>query len=328
MVKRKRTQRATPEATADTQFKLASIQLAERAGLLVGNAEMPNKLATDVVLEVPRGILRQLKQSLFDFLRDYKFAVTEFKGQSDPFTLRKFKINVARTIMFEEMHPDVPEGKILNLYVTARYPEEFLSLANKHPDKLSFIQDEKRRWLWHGTCFFQPMLIVVCRDLPLEPKYYEWLVFVPAGTQRWREIIQMFKEDNQFNLLLLMRKLRPKEFDMVIDVDEIIRQLPNEERAQWEEEWGELMERELLKNPDGILGPVSRNLAKLTPEQFAKLTENATPEQFAKLTENATPEQFAKLTENATPEQLEKAFVNIPTEELERLLKKRTEKGK
>lgn len=159
MVKKKKVQRTTPEATADSQFKLASIKLAQRAGLKVGGTELPNKLIADVVLEVPRGIFRQLKQSLFDFLRDYKFAVCEFKGQNDPFTLRKFRTNVARTIMFQELHQNVPDDKILNLYVTARYPEEFLALANAHPDKLSFIQDTDKPWLWHGMFFFQNMLI-------------------------------------------------------------------------------------------------------------------------------------------------------------------------
>jgi hypothetical protein len=281
--KRTQTQTVKPVATADAQFKLASIQLAKKVGLLVGNAEMPNKLATDVVLEVPRGILRQLKQSLFDFLRDYKFAVTEFKGQNDQFTLKKFKINVARTIMFEDMHPEVPEGKILNLYVTARYPEEFLALANKHPDKLSFIQDEKRRWLWHGTCFFQPMMIVVCRDLPLEPKYYDWLVFVPAGTVRWREVIEMLKEDKRPDLLLIMRNLRPKEFDMAIDVSEIIRQLPDEEREQWKQEWGELMDREIQKDPEPVMDSLTRNVEVIPAKKLAQVMEKASLKQLEEI---------------------------------------------
>jgi hypothetical protein len=162
----------------------------------------------------------------------------------------------------------------------------------------------------------------------------------------------MFKEGKQYELLLLMRKLRPKEFDMVLDVNEIIRQLPNEEREQWLQEWGELMKRSLRDDPESILKPIASDIAVLSPEQFAKLGENATPEQFAKLGENATPEQFAKLGENATPEQFakliqnatpkqltklmesatpeqrENAFLNMSDEELERLLKKRAEKGK
>jgi hypothetical protein len=40
-----------------------------------------------------------------------------------------------------------------------------------------FNKTAGKKWLYTARVGFQDVAIVVCRDLPLEPKFYKWLIF-------------------------------------------------------------------------------------------------------------------------------------------------------
>lgn len=277
---------------ADPTFKRVTGDLAEAVGIKLTSAELPQTTLADLVLEIPPSA--KLDNTLFSFLTGFSYAVTDFKGQSDPLDLPKFQANQARTSAFCSRRPHVPVSQVLNLVVTSRYPQEFLKIANPDTKPPALEQVPEIPWLWRASYFFQEIAIVVCRDLPLEPQYYEWLAFAPADSTSWRALIRLALRDDKRDLLELISNMRPKEFkamsiDYLADVDP-------KERERLNQEWAEVLEEELPR------------LAAEAPAAFQKLIASVDLE---KVVEAIGIEQLAEaigveqLAETLTDEQME-----------------------
>ncbi len=267
------------EVRADPAFKLITNQIAQELSLKVIGAELPQTLTADLVLEIPSDISPKLEDSLFSFLIGYEYAVIEFKGQNDRFTLPKFLTNLARIALFCLKRPEVEVGKVLNLFVCSRYPQEILGLANPTPEQASFRNTAQEPWVWRASFFFQEIMIVICRDLPLEPRYYQWLLFAPADTQKWREFVKTALREGRRDLVASLRSLRPKEFnEMQIDVNEILSQLDPKERKRLNKDWAEVMEEKLPEmaneEPDELLELFDNFLSKITPTQRIRFLQS------------------------------------------------------
>jgi hypothetical protein len=50
----------------------------------------------------------------------------------------------------------------------------------------------------------------------LEERYYIWLLFAPARSPTWRNLIKKLYKERNFKLLDIARELRPKEYGMNI----------------------------------------------------------------------------------------------------------------
>lgn len=196
----------------DPAFKLATRRLAERLGLQSLNIEFPQTLRADLVLSVPADI--SVEGTLFSFFRRYN--VLEFKGQDDPLTEVEFVKNQVRAeLLFIEIRDrgeEVAPEDILNVIVSSRKPENFLQYAAARGYELQPERDAL--WLHTGWFGFHPVAIVVCRELPLAPDFYDWLVFAPARSIKWRELFRIALAQRLDDVLHAMRKLRPKEFEM------------------------------------------------------------------------------------------------------------------
>ncbi len=271
------------EVRADPAFKLITSRVAQEADLKVIGAELHQTLTAALVLEIPSEASAKLESSLFSFLIGYQYAIVEFKGQNDPFTLRKFLTNMARTALFCLKREEVEINKVLNLFVCSRYLQEILGLANAVPDRPSFTNSPEQPWLWRASFFFQEVIIVVCRDLPIEPRFYDWLLFAPASTIKWWAFVRTAIQEGRRDLIEILIKLRPREVkDMVIDVNELLSQLDPKERERLNNDWTEVLQEELprmmVEEPENARKILSRlDLTKmvgfLSSEQVAQLRQ-------------------------------------------------------
>jgi hypothetical protein len=78
-----------------------------------------------------------------------------------------------------------------------------------------FTPEPGRPWLLKARVGCQYVVAVICRDLPLERRYYRWLLFAPSDSKRWERFIRRLRIENEEKLLELAQKLRPKEYNMV-----------------------------------------------------------------------------------------------------------------
>ncbi len=197
------------------------------------------------------------------------------------------------------------------MIVTARFPASFFSQAAAL--NITFTQVDGKPWLWEGQVGFQAVTIVVCKDLPLELPYSNWLFFMPYTKNRFLEFFQFLIDTKQLNLLEKYREMRPKEFDMTFN--EVIEKArkkgyltPDEEAyiAQIKQEALAVDLKMLAKKPQelskllSVLNPKER-LADLTPEErFAGLTPE---ERLSGLTAEERKELLKTLMEQSQAEQ-------------------------
>jgi len=206
----------------DPLFKLLTKIEAEQLGLEAIETEFQYSTRADLVLSVPPGLA--LEGTLFDFFRSIN--VLEFKSEGDRFDLREYIRNDVRTGLSLLQGQDTNFDNTLNLMVVARKPRSFLNAAKKRG--LIFRREKGRPWLWQGKVGFQDVAIVVCRDLPLEPIYYSWLVFAPSDSSKWKEYIEILVREGRIGLLEVVQKLRPRELYAMLkykgrDLEELAR---------------------------------------------------------------------------------------------------------
>ena len=281
---------ALTTARPDPYFKFITRLEAMQIGLLTSETELQYSTRTDLVLTVPPGL--SLKGTLFDFFRSIN--VIEFKSQSDPLNLREYVRNELRTDLILLQSKDEEFNNILNVLVVSRFPQRFLDYARSKG--IIFEPAAARPWLWRNQVGFQNVVIVVCRDLPLEPLYYPWLIFAPTDSRKWREfVLRLLAERNAF-FLEKLENMRPKEYkEMAQKFIETARAqglvITPEEEAELEQAHADALAQpsdpEFLASLEDLdidaigvwLGPVIeekpeklvQKLAKLTPEQKKKL---------------------------------------------------------
>jgi hypothetical protein len=144
------------------------------------------------------------------FLQAYAKAYDEREKQRLSLKSGKEQEIVAVDNKLAPLDPVEFYGQFLNLYVLARYPTKFLDAARK--DGIIFTPEPGRPWLLRTKIGFQNVALVICRDLPFERRYYEWLVFAPSDGKRWKTFIQRLEEEGEKKLLDIAARLRPKEF--------------------------------------------------------------------------------------------------------------------
>lgn len=195
----------------DPLFKVLTRLEAEQLGLKAIETEKQFQETTraDLVLVVPPGV--DVEGTMFDFFRATN--VIEFKSENDPLTLREYLKNETRTTLQFLQSKDLDLDELLNVIVTSRSPDTFLEQAVRR--RIFFQPEEGRPWLLRAQVGFQDVAIVVCRDLPLEELYYNWLVFAPSDSRKWRRYIEILLKENREELLAWVKRIRPKELKMV-----------------------------------------------------------------------------------------------------------------
>jgi hypothetical protein len=117
--------------------------------------------------------------------------------------LREYVKNALRTYMYFLQGKDKDFSNILSVIVTARRPRTFLAKAVERG--IVFHEEPGKPWLRWGQVGFQDVVIVVCKDLPLEERYYPWLVFTPSNTDKWEAFVSKVKAEGNQNFWKLLR---------------------------------------------------------------------------------------------------------------------------
>lgn len=270
----------------DPFFKRLTQEQAFELGLQLESTELlPLQQSTqaDLILSVPPGVTTE--GTIFEFFRATN--IVEFKSQNDPLDLRKYVLNELRTSLVFLQRKHTSYSQLLNVIISAREPESFLELAALRGCPLEKVEGQP--WLRRGTIGFQDVAIVVLRDLPLESRFYPWLLFAPTDSRKWQAFIQRLLDEKNFEMLGLARRLKPVEVNMLTQekVDRIIAEamaeLPPEEVAAMEREEAE-SEASLAQTLQAV--PPRIRLKGLSPE--ARL-EGLSPETRL---EGLSPEQI------------------------------------
>jgi hypothetical protein len=254
---------ADSEVRPDPAFKLITTEEAKTLGLVVQQSELQFETRTDLILTVPEGIATE--NTLFDFFRTA--SVVEFKSENDPLTLEEYIRNQIRTDIWFLQTKAGSYDKILNVLVLARSPTKFFEIAEERGIK--FNNSAERKWLWQGRVGFQDVAIVVCRELPLELKYYKWLLFAPAKSNKWKRFIRRLIDEKNIELLTLARKLRPKEVGM-LTADEFLEKMLAEFTPK---------EREAYNKQQAEAGLIYLRFFSRFPEQFEEILNELSEEQ-------------------------------------------------
>ncbi|MEI6043045.1 MAG: hypothetical protein WCS37_01520 [Chloroflexota bacterium] len=180
-------------------------------------------------------------------------------------------------------------------------------------------------WLMRCRIWSLEVAIVVCRLLPLERRYYNWLLFAPVGSTKWREFVKILLRDGEWAMLELIKKLRLRVYRLMtleLAIADDLEGLNPKEREERLEDWVEVIVAEfnMLEHwdqekaseaaskwkPETLLGKLSPKqiLAVLSPEQMLAVLSpeqrlaGLTPEQMLA---GLTPEQMLA---GLTPEQI------------------------
>ncbi len=271
------TQQKVSASRPDPYFKFLTRLEAEQLGLQALESEFPQTTRADLVLLVPSGL--PLENTLFDFFRAVN--VVEFKSQGDRFDLSEYIKNQIRTDLQFLQSKDQSYTNILNVIVSSRLPRSFLEVANQHG--VLFQPEPDRPWLWRGQVGFQTVVLLVCQKLPLEQRFYPWLIFAPANGRKWRKLVERLLQQGNRSLLELIEKMRPKEYAMITNdlADKIAEALKRPEFHEPIEESLELQIEMLLEDLEeeslealgkvlSVLKPENR-LVGLTPKDRTKL---------------------------------------------------------
>ena len=304
----------------DPLFKALTEREAGKVGIRADSTEAVYSTLADLTLLVPSDT--SLEGTPFDFFR--LITVLEFKSQHDKLDLTEYVKNEIRTAIEFIHQKAVNYQNILNLIVTARFPERFFKEAQQ--EGLVFQRLPGQPWIWQAHVGLQDVLVVVCRDLPLEEPLHPWLIFAPTDSRKWADFLVLLFSQNNSEMLGQVANIRPKEYEAM--VKKLEEELDLLEYAQHrglltpEEEDFVMAERaealqEMLRNsarwkrrrPNdlpralSVLTPEDR-LANMTPEQIAAGLE---PQRFQELMKLYQAQQKQDETDqNGQDEQNEK----------------------
>jgi hypothetical protein len=62
---------------------------------------------------------------------------------------------------------------------------------------------------------YQRIALIICRDLPIERRFYRWLLFAPSKGKKWIAFIEQLKKEGNQELLAIAEQLRPEEYQML-----------------------------------------------------------------------------------------------------------------
>jgi hypothetical protein len=122
------------------------------------------------------------------------------------------------------------------------------------------------------------IVVVVCGRLPLERQYFEWLLFAPSTSQKWRDFVTMLAEAGERELLVVAQEMRPKEYQpMESMIDEILEGKTEKQQKEHLEAWLRLvrssMPRAKRKVPEKFEEFLEDLVKDMTPAERQKLLE-------------------------------------------------------
>lgn len=230
-------------------------------GMILLESQLPQLLTADFLLYAPPNV--SLVGTKFDFFRTY--TMIDFKSENDDFDEREYTKNEVRVAALFLQKTELKMVDILNLFICSRKPDKFFKAMHEQGQKFKRVVG--RKWLWECQVGRQKVMVVVCRDLPFDEKYYRWLAFAPTTNPNWQKLIAtLVTSGADWELLKLLEQMRPQE---VIEImKKTIEQLGAEKKFT-PELAAKLRENDLYYQEQLMLG-----LSKtLKPEDFAMLVD-------------------------------------------------------
>jgi hypothetical protein len=287
----------------DTIFKSLTRREVEEQNFRVSDTEFQHVTRSDLVIEIPEGV--NTAGTAFDFCAP--ITVLEFKSENDPFNNREFVINQIRTGILFLQDKSEDYTRFLNAYVLARYPKKFLD--NAPNNGIVFTIDQERPWLRWATVGCQRIALLVCRDLPIERRFYRWLLFAPSDSKRWSEFIEKLEKEGNQELLDVAEQLRPKEFQMLkINAKEIW------EEARREGALTPEVEAHLAKERAEGIEILLNDLDNHAYIQMSLPFDHMTDEQVSRLVNGLSGIRIAGLISYLKPYQIERLLPFIKSE--------------
>ncbi len=187
-------------------FRYSLELIAKQLKVELIEAKLPQTLLADSIVFVPKSA--RLQGTLLDFFRIYN--IVEFKSENDPFDEKEFVKNAIRVGLFFLQNPKANFENLLNVIVTARYPARFFKFMAERG--FIFEADGGREWQRRCKVGLQEVVIIICGEMPIEERYFEWLMFAPSDGKTWHDAIKAMVLLEKWELLERVQRLRPKEF--------------------------------------------------------------------------------------------------------------------
>ena len=240
-------------------------KLALDAGLDSGPTELQIQRSTLADLLLIVAALISLVGTAIDFFR--KVNIIEFKSDTDRFDKEAFSTQVGRVNIWYGRNSKIADfADILNVIILARYQPEVFDFAQERNCPFEMVNGQD--WLWTSRQGLQDVVIVICERLPIEPRYFDWLLFIPAKSEKWERFVDSLLEQRDWERLLFLKMLRSKEFAMFLpDIDEVLAQYSPEQLEKAQEDWAWVTERWLPKTIKTRPALIQQVLGSLLPEE-------------------------------------------------------------
>ena len=123
----------------------------------------------------------------FDFFRTHNSI--EFKGKSDPLTIFDYHLILGRTHLYLG-EQKISTSEMTVTIVSARKPIKVLRQSQND------VKWEEIDVGHYVSTDLLPVHLLVCNELPLEPKYYPLLLFAASQEQFRRFMLRLIEEEN------------------------------------------------------------------------------------------------------------------------------------
>jgi hypothetical protein len=150
-------------------------------------SRLPRTMDVLVVAEQSGDLERIWHGTPFDFFRVHNSI--EFKGKSDPLTIFDYHLILGRAHLY------LGERKIFSSEMTVTI------ISARKPIKVLHQSQNDVKWEEIGVGHYVstdllPVHLLVCNELPLEPKYYPLLLFASSQEKFRRFMLRLIEEEN------------------------------------------------------------------------------------------------------------------------------------
>ncbi len=150
-------------------------------------SRLPRTMDVLVVAEQSGDLERIWRGTAFDFFRVHNSI--EFKGKNDPLTIFDYHLILGRAHLY------LGERKIFGSEMTVTI------VSARKPITVLRQRQNDVKWEEIGVGHYVstdllPVHLLVCNELPLEPKYYPLLLFAASQEQFRRFILRLIEEEN------------------------------------------------------------------------------------------------------------------------------------
>lgn len=150
-------------------------------------SRLPRTMDVLVVAEQSSDLERIWRGTAFDFFRAHNSI--EFKGRNDPLTIFDYHLILGRAHLY------LGERKISTSEMTVTI------VSARKPIKVLRQSQNDVKWEEIGVGHYVstdllPVHLLVCNELPLEPKYYPLLIFSASKDQFRRFMLRLIEEEN------------------------------------------------------------------------------------------------------------------------------------